>query len=86
MNIMGLKKTNYTVEAYGLELPEAYARISSLNIDLNGKAFANFEIQQTREDIGHKESLERKYFNCNVDVDLPVHRQVYQAAKQENFY
>lgn len=82
---MGLKKTNYSIETFGLELPNVYARITSLHVDLNGKAFANFEIQQTREDIGQKEALERKYFNCEVNVDLPIHKQVYEAAKEELF-
>lgn len=82
---MGLKKTNYTVEAFGLELPEAYARISSLNVNLEGKAFANFEVQQSRKEVGTKNALERKHIVCDVDVDLPIHRQVYQAAKKEIF-
>lgn len=48
---MGLKTTNYEVKDFGITVPEAYARLTQISIDLNGEAFGTFEIHQKREDI-----------------------------------
>ena len=82
---MGLKTTNYNVQSYNLTLAEAYAQITNLNIDKNGYASAIFEVQQTRNDISHSAPLETFFFHCVIDKDLPVHKQVYEAAKLEIF-
>ena len=82
---MGLKTSNYTVEKFGVTLPTAYAQIKNVDVSLEGKANAVFEIQQTREDIGTKSPLERKFFSCVVNKDLPIHKQVYSNAKTSLF-
>lgn len=48
---MGLKTTNYEVKKFGITIPNAYARLTNISIDLAGKAFGTFEIHQNREDI-----------------------------------
>ena len=82
---MGLKTTNYNVQSYNLTLAEAYAQITNLSIDKDGYASAIFEVQQTRNDISNSTPLETYFFNCAIDKDLPVHKQVYEAAKLELF-
>lgn len=82
---MGLKTTNYNVQNYNLTLTEAYAQITNLSIDKEGCASAIFEVQQTRNDISHSTPLETYFFNCAIDKDLPVHKQVYEAAKLKIF-
>ena len=44
-----------------------------------------FEIQKDRESIGKNRHLEMRPFTCNIDKDLPIHEQVYVAAKEELF-
>ena len=82
---MGLKTNNYEVRDYGINLEEAYAQLASVNVNLNGKANCVFEVQQSREDIGAKQSLENIFFTCEIDKDLPIHKQVYEKAKEELF-
>ena len=82
---MGFKTTNYKSEAYGITVPEAYARITKISVDVNGKADARFEIQQNRESVGSKASLEIVPFRCEIDKDLPIYEQVYLKAKEEYF-
>ena len=82
---MGLKNNNYEVKAFGVTLSEAYAQLTSVSIDLDGKANCIFEVQQSRSDIGAKRSLETKFFTCEIDKDEPVHKQVYTKAKTELF-
>lgn len=82
---MGLKKTNYEVKRYGITLPEAYARLTHVNINIDGRADAMFEIQQTREDIGVKRPLETIFFDCEIDKEQPVYKQIYEKAKEEVF-
>ena len=82
---MGLKTTNYEAKEFGIVLPKAYARLSNINVDLSGEAFGMFEIHQTREDIDTKSPIERKNFNCVIDKDLPIHKQMYEKAKEEIF-
>ena len=82
---MGLKTTNYEAKEFGIVLPTAYARLTNVNIDVNGEAYAMFEIHQTREDVTNKSSFERKNIHCVIDKDLPVHEQLYIKAKEELF-
>lgn len=82
---MGFKTNNYESKAYGITIPEAYARITNIVVDVDGKANARFEIQQNREDVGSKASLALVPFRCEIDKDLPLHKQVYEKAKTEVF-
>ena len=82
---MGLKTTNYTIEEYGITVPQAYARISDVHIAIDGKCTATFEVQQTRNDIGEKRALDRVYFDCEIDKEQPIYKQVYENAKAEIF-
>ena len=82
---MGLKTTNYEVKDFGITLSDAYARLTNINVDLSGEVFGMFEIHQTREDIDTKSPIERKNFNCTINKDLPIHKQVYEAAKEALF-
>ena len=82
---MGLKTTNYSVRDYGIILPQAYARVSSIFVDIDGVVTATFEIQQSREDIGLKNSFNKIYFECEIDKDQPLYKQVYEKAKDELF-
>lgn len=82
---MGFKTSNYEIAAYGITVPEAYARITKISVDVNGKADAIFEIQQNREDVGIKESFVLVPFKCDVDKDLPLHKQIYEKAKESAF-
>lgn len=82
---MGLKTTNYEAKNFGIILPTAYARLTNVSVDLNGEVFGMFEIHQTRDDISSKSPIERKNINCIIDKDLPIHKQVYEIAKEEIF-
>lgn len=82
---MGLKTTNYEAKEFGITLPTAYARLTSINIELSGDAFGIFEIHQTREDINEKSPIERKTLSCIVDKELPIYKQLYETAKEEIF-
>lgn len=79
---MGLKTTNYTVNNLGLTIPEAYARLITVFVDLQGHATGLLEVNQHREDIGVKRSLESYNIHCEVDKNLPIHRQIYNYAKE----
>ncbi len=82
---MGFKTTNYNVGEYGLTVPQSYARISDIHVDMEGHCRATFEIQQTREDIGIKKSFDMKHFSCIIDKEQPIHQQVYEKAKVDMF-
>ena len=82
---MGLKINNYEVKEFGITLPNAYAQISSLSINLNGKVNCVFEIQQDRDSIGKNKCFETKMFTCEINKDLPIYEQVYVAAKEQLF-
>jgi hypothetical protein len=82
---MGLKTTNYEAKEFGIILPTAYARLINFNVNLNGEAFGMFEIHQTRNDIGLKKAIERKDLEYVIDTDLPIHKQLYEKAKEELF-
>lgn len=82
---MGLKTTNYEAKEFGIVLPNAYARLTNVNINLDGETFGMFEIHQTRDDIETKSPIERKNFSCIIDKDLPIHKQIYEMAKTDLF-
>lgn len=82
---MGLKISNYTVKEYGITLDNAYAQLTNISIGVEGMANCVFEIQQTREDIQTKGALERKFLSCEINKDLPIHKQAYEKAKEELF-
>jgi hypothetical protein len=82
---MGLKTTNYKVKDFGITLPEAYARLTNVTINVDGEAFGTFEIHQTRESLAEASSLERIHINYIIDKDLPIHNQLYIKAKEEIF-
>jgi hypothetical protein len=82
---MGLKTTNYKVKGFDITLPEAYARLANVSIDLNGKALGVFAIHQNREDIVKSQPLERIHISSIIDKELPVHSQLYIKAKKEVF-
>jgi hypothetical protein len=66
-------------------MPTAYAQITNLTIDLSGEAHCVFDIQQNRDDVSSKESLDSKFFTCMIDKKMPVYEQVYNCAKQSIF-
>ena len=82
---MGLKTTNYEIKKFGITVPEAYARLTDITINLNGEACGTFEIHQSREDINKSQSLERVYIDTVIDKEVPAHSQLYIAAKAKNF-
>lgn len=82
---MGLKTTNYKVKQFGITIPTAYARLTDINIAVNGNAFGVFEIHQAREDLAISKPLDRIHFTTNIDKELPVHSQLYIKAKEELF-
>lgn len=82
---MGLKITNYELPGFGLTLPKAYARLSHINIDLDGGAYGTFEVHQTREDIGAQRPLETKSIFCVINKEQPIYTQLYNEAKKNAF-
>ena len=82
---MGLKTTNYHIEDIGITVPNAYAQVTHINVNLDGTATAMVQIQQTREDIGIKAPLSTEMLRCNINKDLPLYTQVYEAAKLNTF-
>ena len=82
---MGFKKTNYTIEETGIVLPEVYAQIVEASVDSNGKAYAVFSIQQSREAIKKFVPLETVAITCVIDKEKPLHEQIYIKAKEAVF-
>lgn len=82
---MGFKTTNYKVKNMGIEMPEAYAQLSDLMVGLDNIARGTFKIQQDRDSITTKQAVETKFLSCEVDKDLPLHKQVYEKAKETIF-
>ncbi len=82
---MGFKINNYEVKEYGLVLQEAYAQLTHLNIDREGRACAMFDVQQSREKIGIKRPIKQIAHSCFVNKDLSTYRQVYESAKETIF-
>ena len=82
---MGLKTTNYEVKDLGITVPTAYAQVTSLFIDKAGNAYADFSIQQNRDDIGTKEAFTKESISCTIDKTQPIYTQVYNNAKETIF-
>lgn len=82
---MGFKKTNYTVQETGITIPNAYAQIVAASVDKDGKAYAVFAVQQSRENIGRFAPLETVAITHIVDKEKPLHEQMYVKAKEEVF-
>ena len=82
---MGLKTTNYKVKDFGITIPTAYARLTNVNINIEGEAFCIFEIHQGREDFEKTSPLERIHANYVINKDLPVYNQLYLKAKEDFF-
>ncbi len=78
---MGLKTTDYDVRGLGITVPTAYAQITSLFINKDSVAQAEFSIQQNREDIKERNAFAKETFNCLVDKNEPIYTQVYNKAK-----
>lgn len=82
---MGLKTTSYEVKDLGITVPTAYAQVTSLFVDKAGNAYADFSIQQKRDDIGTKEAFVKESISCTIDKTQPIYMQVYNKAKEEIF-
>lgn len=82
---MGLKTTNYEIKDLGITVPTAYAQVTSLFIGKDGRAYADFSIQQNREDVGTKDAFTKERVNCTVDKTQPIYTQVYNKAKETIF-
>ena len=82
---MGLKTTNYEAKEFGIVLPTAYARLTNVNLNVEGDAFGLFEIHQNRDDINSKAPFERQSISMTIDKDLPIHKQMYEYAKTTLF-
>lgn len=82
---MGFIKTNHVIENLGITLPNAYAQISHLSVDINGNASVIFTIQQSREDVSSKDGIDNIVYRCAINKDLPTHKQVYEQAKVDLF-
>lgn len=78
---MGLKTTAYEVRGLGITVPTAYAQITSLFINKDSVAQAEFSIQQNREDIKERNAFAKETFTCLVDKNEPIYTQVYNKAK-----
>ena len=78
---MGFKKTNYTIERLGIELPEAYAVIGKIYANKEGYAAADFYIQTDRENALNLEPLEVKTITFEHDRFGNLYEQAYLAAK-----
>ena len=82
---MGLKTTNYELKSFGITIPEAYARLTDISINVNGWATGTFKIHQTREDLAISIPLEKKYIEVFINKDLPIYTQIYNASKEKIF-
>ena len=81
---MGFKKMNVEIGNLGITIPEAYAQIENLSVNLDGSCFASFKIQTAR-DAMDKPALDTKHMHLSIDKTLPVHKQVYENAKEKLF-
>lgn len=82
---MGLKTTNFNMKQFGITIPNAYARLTHLNVDLEGQAFGIFEIHQNREDFTITRPLDSKQLSCKINKDEPLYEQMYIKAKEQLF-
>lgn len=82
---MGFIRTDYKIDSIGVVLPNAYAQIKYISIDLDGMANVVFVIQKDRDSIATKEPIDTISYRCKIDKDLPVYEQIYIKAKKEIF-
>ena len=82
---MGFIRTNYEIEDMGITLPEAYAQITHVSINIDGNANVMFAIQQNRENIAKKENIDNITYRCEIDKNLPIYKQIYEKAKVDIF-
>ena len=82
---MGFMRKNYEIEDNGIILPEAYAQINNLSVNIDGMANAMFVIQKDRDSVSTKKSLDTIVYRCEVDKNLPIFKQVYENAKKDIF-
>ena len=82
---MGFIRKNYEVKDIGITIPSAYAKITNVYIGEDDVAYTTFAIQQTRDDIGKKDSLETVSFRSTIVKTQPIYTQIYTAAKAELF-
>lgn len=82
---MGLQKTNYVVPTYGVTITNAYARIYSMSIDVQGNARAYIAVCAARGDIGTKIPFEVKEVEFTTDKLSNPYEQAYTVAKQGYF-
>lgn len=82
---MGLKKTDYVIPMYNLTIPQAYARIYNLEIDIQGNARAYIAVCAAREDIGYKIPFETKEIRFTTDKLSNPYTVAYETAKEAYF-
>ena len=82
---MGLKTTNYEVKELGITVPTAYAQITSITSDREGNAYAQFVVQQSRDDIEVKDDIERLSVSYMINKSKPLYEQLYDVAKKTIF-
>lgn len=82
---MGFIRKDYEVKNIGVVLPEAYAQITRISVDVDGRANVMFSIQKNRENIKTKENIDSVFYSCKIDKDLPIYRQAYEKAKEDIF-
>jgi len=78
---MGLKKDNYTIEALGLEIPNAYAKVSKVTIEAGGKCTATFNIQKDRNHADLWQPFEQIEQVFIADRTGNLFEQAYEYAK-----
>lgn len=81
---MGLKTTNYVSKSTGLVLPEAYAAIRKISVDL-GIGSALLAIQTSREralDKSYK-AVDEVHINFTWDRKTDPAKMAYEAAKTQ---
>ena len=80
---MGLKKTNYEAKAYGITLPEAYAVITSLQIEGN-HGVAEFSVQTSRKTCFNLLPVAKDYVEFDyADRTQNPYEVAYLASKEK---
>lgn len=81
---MGLIKRN-GYEVKGVTIPQAYAKITRLYVEVGNRARVYFGISSNRENINEDKSLEEIMYECDIDKNQNVYEQIYVNAKQNIF-
>ena len=79
-----IKKDGYTSERLGVTIEQAYAKITHINIHEN-TAHVTFSIQQNRDDIDIKPSIDNVFTTHEINKTLPIYEQIYIEAKEKFF-